>query len=98
VASLDKSFAVGIKKCSVETEKANAETTSALCPLRALIPEPNREWILRRGGSDDSVVKQTTDFGNCGIGEAITLCDVGVIELVFGNAVAGAYAEFETSA
>ena len=57
VAALDEAFPIGIKKGSVETEKANAKTTSALCSLRALIAEPNREWILRRGGSDDSIVE-----------------------------------------
>jgi hypothetical protein len=43
VAGLDEAFPIGIKKGSVETEKANAKTTSALCSLRALIAEPNRE-------------------------------------------------------
>ena len=98
VAAFDKSFAVGIKKCSVETEKANAEPASALCSLWTLLTEPSRKWILRSRGSDDSLVEQTTDFGNSGIGEPVSLCDVGAIELVFGNAVAGAYAEFETTA
>jgi hypothetical protein len=68
VAALDEAFPIGIKKRSIKTEKANAKTTSALCSLRALIAEPNREWILRRGGSDDSIVEQTTNFGNSGIG------------------------------